>query len=134
MNKIIIGEDDKGDFRLTISDTARITYGPNVPFSAKGEDKFAGRTSGYALRVYEKDDLLAVLTNVKWFREQSIKIARVVERVVSSTVYKDEDNGAYTTEQSTVTSRQLVEGDPILDTTAEVTTNNNNAGKTKKRK
>lgn len=118
MSKVIIGEDDKGDFRLTISDTARITYGPNVPFSTKGENKFVERQSGYALRVYEKEDLMAVLTNVKWLRSDLIKIARVVERVVSSTVYKDEDNGAYTQEQSTVTSRQLVEGDPILDVSA----------------
>lgn len=106
MSRTILGEDDQSEFKLSISDTARLTYGPNVPYAKKAES--TGRADGYSLRVYEGDKLLACLTNVKWFRETTIGISRVVEKVVRDTVWRD-DHGGYETTTTETRKKQLLE-------------------------
>jgi hypothetical protein len=107
MSRVILGEDDAGEFKLTIDDKARLTFGPNAPYASKKEFS-TGRQDGWSLRIYDGDRLLACMTNTKWFRETSIAISRVVEKVHSETVWKDGDgNYEHTTTRNV--SKQLVE-------------------------
>lgn len=97
--RVILGEDDAGEFKLTIADDARLTYGPNAPYAKK--EGSVGRADGWALRIYVGETLKACMTNTKWFRETDVAISRVVERVHSETVWKDGDgNYEHTVTQS----------------------------------
>jgi len=105
--RTIVGEDDLGEFLIQVSDTCKMTYGPNVPYAAKGEAKSIGRLEGYALRVYEGEKLQACFTNVKWFRDKTISMQRVVEKVTSQIVYKDADTGGYSRQETVAVDRML---------------------------
>lgn len=126
--KTIVGEDDAGEFKITLDDECKLTYGPNVPYAQKGENRNFSKVEGYALRIYDgKKNLMGCLTNVKWFREQSISMLRVVERVTSQTVYKDVDNGGYIREDKVDVSRMLVQ--PKIEMVDEPPTKGNKKGK-----
>lgn len=110
MSRTILGEDDAGEFKLDIPDDSSLTFGPNAPYAAKSTN-YASSKDGWSLRIYEgaaKSKLLACMTNVKWFRETSIKVSRVVEKIVAETVYKDDD-GNYESHHTVVKSKQLLE-------------------------
>lgn len=112
MARKILGEDDAGEFKIEIPDDSFLTFGPNAPYATKGEKQGYGtpKQEGWSLRVYSdkgKTNLFACLTNVKWFRETTVSMSRVVEKVVSSTVYKNDD-GSYETTEQVVRSKQLM--------------------------
>ena len=80
MPRTYICFDRQGEFTLTVPDDARLTFGPDIPFSGRSPWGDGPTTGGraYALRVYRrnKSNLVAVFNGVAWFREEGIRVAR----------------------------------------------------------
>lgn len=110
--RIIVGEDSKGEFKIKIPRSYKLTFGPNVPYARKEGSIRA--LEGYALRVYDGDKVVACLCNVNWFRDDDIQLYRVVEKVVSNTVWKSEKDGYENTETKR-TIRELSSGSTFDD-------------------
>lgn len=98
-------------FRVTVPDSARLTFGPWSPPSAvsakRGWEESDKRGT---LRVYEgagTAKILAVFTGVRTFRDTSIKMAEQVIREGSSAIWRDDD-GAITQEGRGFTPAQAV--------------------------
>lgn len=99
---------DDGELRITIPDDAKITFGPAVPFSGKGAGYTPNRE--YALRIYRgsKENLLAVFTGVKQFRETSIKVEKLVIREAGQSIWKSDEHG-FSTNQEVKRNRKYID-------------------------
>jgi hypothetical protein len=97
--------DSKGDFVIDVPAGAKITFGyfnPASPqFSSRGgggwDDGGRGNVAKQtALRIYErgeKGNQLACFIGVKGFRDESIKLTRLSQRVVIETNLDDDGEG-----------------------------------------
>lgn len=130
-----------GQKRVEVPSNWKLTFGPAVPYSGKpGSVGFNGEnvTNGYSLRFYEgsKDNLRAIFTGVKSFRDSDIPIkekrtqvqrkvidkrtagttkAVVVEARVTEWVDPDDDEDGLDTQAdlSETTSRMLAAGETV---------------------
>lgn len=101
MSRTILVESDK-DFRITIPDNAKVTFGPFSP-PGKDSDRYNPRSEGRAkgtLRVYEggktkaTESILACFTGVYGFRDVSqVEYAEKVAVEEGATVWKSDQNG-----------------------------------------
>jgi len=107
--------DDKGDFTVVVPEDAKVTFGyfnpaasgkfEQAPFSGHGGTTM--KTT--ALRIYEKGERgnqLACFMGVRGFRDERIKLTRLVERVVIERNLSDDGEGYQ--EFSGSSKRQLV--------------------------
>lgn len=98
--------DNKGDFIITVPAGATMTFGyfnPASPkFSSRGgggwdEPQPSAIAKATALRIYagatSKSSQLACFVGVKGFRDESIKLSRLSQRVVIETGYTDDGEG-----------------------------------------
>lgn len=77
--------DDEGEFVVKVPQGAKLTFGPDVPFTSKKEVAQAAynnmeRARSYALRVYlnGKDNLIACFPRVHWFRPEAMAVERQI--------------------------------------------------------
>jgi hypothetical protein len=81
--KTYLASDSNGEFKIEVPDSARLTFGPNVPYVKKVG--YSSEDRGYALRIYDgsgTDKILACFCNVLWFRELTqIKVSRLVTNI-----------------------------------------------------
>lgn len=85
----------EGEFKITIPEGARVTFGPNVPFTPRA-NAYASPDRGYSLRVYEgkgNDTLIAVFSNVASFRDITLPHAKLVVREAGKSMWKSDENG-----------------------------------------
>lgn len=84
----------EGEFKITLPEGARVTFGPNVPFTPK--NGYVDHDRGYSLRVYEgkgNDTLIAVFSNVASFRDITLPHAKLVVREAGKSMWKSDENG-----------------------------------------
>jgi hypothetical protein len=95
--------DAKGDFVIDVPGGTRITFGYFNPASPKFDSRGGGGwqdapsavAKASALRLYGpgKDNQLACFLGVKGFRDESIKLTRLSQRVVIETNLDDDGEG-----------------------------------------
>lgn len=111
--------DSKGDFIITVPAGATVTFGYFNPASPKFNSQRGGSwddpqpsaiAKASALRVYaggsSKTSQLACFVGVKGFRDESIKLSRLSQRVVIESGYTDDGEG--NVEEHRKQQRQLV--------------------------
>ena len=101
------------EFKLTIPDDSKVTFGPWSPPGIKNSYREGGRTHSDnvgTLRVYgkSKDDILAVFAGVYGFREESLGYSEKVAVEEGSTVWKDDQHG-YVRDQKVTRRSQWVD-------------------------
>lgn len=100
---------DGKESRVVVPEHCKVTFGPAIPGPAarNGYDNKAE----YAVRIYkgatEKAGLLAVFTNVREFREESVKLSKLVIRESGKTLWQSDENGLEVT-HSVKTDRTLI--------------------------
>lgn len=103
MRKIRVYDGD-GDFVIEVPQDAKITFHYFNPASAgsSGYDKYGGRgntnaSRETALRIYEgkteRSGQIAVFLGVTGFRDESIKLTRMVEEVKIMQTYENDGEG-----------------------------------------
>lgn len=100
-------------FKVTVPTSAKITFGPWSPPSAKGNwDE--GSKKG-TLRIYgaKKDNILACFTGVEGFRDLSLQYAEQIAKEEGATIWKDDEKG-YQREEKIKHSKEWVEGDDLV--------------------
>ena len=107
-----------GEYKITIPAEAKVTFGPAFPVSReqKGWSNPPGARE-YALRIYvdKKENLIAVFTGVRQFREFSIQVAKKVTAEAGKTLWKSDESGYEVTtsakrDSKFVDVKQLMEG------------------------
>lgn len=97
--KTYILELHNGDLRkVTVPDTWKVTFGPTIPFSGS---KYAGvDNKALALRFYEgnKENLRAVFTDVRAFRDEDIAILERRTETQRQVVQQHGDDGMHNVE------------------------------------
>lgn len=96
--------DPKGDFVIEVPEGAKVTFGYFNPAAPRegGEDRYDRNhnvAKQTALRIYErgeKGNQLACFIGVKGFRDLTIGIKRLQQRVVVETQYEDDGDGRET--------------------------------------
>ena len=91
------------EFKLTIPDDSKITFGPWSPPGIKSSYRDGSRSERDnvgTLRVYgkTKDDILAVFGGVTGFREETLGYIEKTNIETGSTIWKDDQDG-YVREQ-----------------------------------
>jgi hypothetical protein len=90
---ILLVETLKAEMKIELPEGASVTFGPAIPGPRDGS--FRGERE-YALRIYGdggKNDLRAVFTGVRSFREQSIPVATAVLKESGKTLWRSDENG-----------------------------------------
>lgn len=107
-------------FEITIPDDAKVTFGPWSPPS--GNERYVGeRALTGTLRVYQgsksSENILAVFSGVRSFRDISINYREEVAREEGAVIWKSDENGYERQEKANVT-RAWVEPEmpPALET------------------
>lgn len=81
--------------RVEVPADSKVTFGPAIPGPLRRGDYSS--LAEYAIRVYngatEKAGLLAVFTNVREFREESIKISKLIHRESGKSIWKSDEAG-----------------------------------------
>lgn len=116
MERTLLIKDGTGEFKVTVPDGAKLTFGPDVPFEGKAERQFGQRS--YSLRVYEdqsKANLIACFNNVAWFRDIAIPHARLVIREEGKSLWKSDEDG-YEVQQSATRTAEFVDSAKLLGT------------------
>lgn len=93
-NKIYILELTGGGVRrVTVPASWKLTFGPTIPYAGKGMTSVAG--GGTALRFYEgnKENLRAVFTDVKAFRDAAMPVMERRTQVQRKVVEKKTPSG-----------------------------------------
>lgn len=93
-DKIYILELTSGGIRkVTVPASWRLTFGPTIPYAGKGMTSVAG--GGTALRFYEgnKENLRAVFTDVKAFRDAAMPVMERRTQVQRKVVEKKTPGG-----------------------------------------
>jgi hypothetical protein len=101
-------------FKITIPDGAKVTFGPWSP--PTGGDRYANTDKALngTLRVYapegkSTENILAVFSGVKGFRETSLGYAEMVAREEGAILWNSDSEG-YTREEKVKTGRDWVQG------------------------
>lgn len=91
--KTLLVRDAEGEFKVDLPANAKLTFGPNVPF-ARGDGHVTSQ-HGYALRVYveSKENIIAVFTNVRWFRDITLPVFRKVLKEAGKTLWRSDEQG-----------------------------------------
>lgn len=82
--RTLLVRDNEGEFEVTLPPGARVTFGPDVPYSRDRDKSYVpdpGRT--YALRIYAgkgNDTLIGCFPKVEGFRPAELTLQRVVVR------------------------------------------------------
>ena len=114
--RILLVKMDDGEKRIHIPKDAKITFGPSIPGPSKN-DRFGGpRNMEYALRVYmkTKENLIAIFTGVREFREHDMPVEKLVIREAGNAVWKSDETG-YKVEQSVKKSGGFVDELKLLE-------------------
>lgn len=105
--------DDKGDFTIDIPSDAKVTFGYfNPGLSDEAGGSYGGRhrvapERKTALRIYKTEkQQLACFLGTKGFRDESIKLTRITQRMIVETTYSDDGKG--NEEQNKKVQRELV--------------------------
>lgn len=91
--------DSKGDFVITVPAGCRLTFGYFNPGKPERDDQHWGRTDQMrrtALRIYQgsgNGNQLACFTGVAGFRDESITLTRLRERIVVERTFDDDGEG-----------------------------------------
>ena len=89
-------------FKISVPLDAKITFGPFSPPTAGGRDNWmqSGRAAG-TLRIYKgtKDNIIAVFTDVRGFRDLSLDYAEEVAREEGAALWKSDHEGYYREEK-----------------------------------
>lgn len=119
MAKVILVTKAGGkQFKVTIPDGARITFGPWSPPSG-AESKYSGSDKALngTLRVYEgtksTENIVAVFSGVESFRDLSLGYAEQVAREEGAVIWKDDEKG-YVREDKVNRQTVWVDSDPAL--------------------
>ena len=95
--KTYILELQNGNIRkVSVPPTWKLTFGPTIPYSGK----YTGTSNGTALRFYEgnKDNLRAVFTDVKAFRDESIDVMERRTEIQRKVVQQNNEGGVHNVE------------------------------------
>lgn len=94
--RVLIIEGDK-TFKITIPETAKVTFGPWSPTTKKGNpDWDRGESRGGTLRIYSTEgekSILACFSGVRSFRETSIDYTERVAVEEGAAIWKSDENG-----------------------------------------
>lgn len=106
---------DDSELRIEIPKTARVTFGPSVPYTPKnGFGQHQG--SGYSLRVYEdttQNSLVAVFSNIVSFRDLTIPCFKAIVKESGQTLWKSDEEG-YQVETKVKKETSLVDASRLL--------------------
>lgn len=98
MKTILVLTGDGKEFRITVPDDARMTYGPFSPPAAKGQNGGYGESAKAVgtLRVYQGEgtkNILGVWSNVTSFRDVALDFEEKVATEEVSTMWKSDRHG-----------------------------------------
>ena len=103
-------------FRISVPDDAKITFSPFSPPGQRDMDwARSGRAAG-TLRIYQgnKDNILAVFSQVTGFRDLSLDYAEEVVVEEGATIWKSDQHG-YMREEKTSARKEWVEEPAALE-------------------
>lgn len=108
------------NFKITVPDDARITFGPWSPPTGPG-DKYGNtdRALRGTLRVYQgaksTENIIAVFSGVEGFRDLSLGYAEEVAREEGAVIWKDDEKGYTREEKLTRGAEWIVPEIPMLE-------------------
>lgn len=116
--RVLLVRDDEGEFKITLPEGSRITFGPDIPFDKmKGSNNtYHLNNKSYALRVYSgktNDTLIAVFAGVHNFRPLDMPHAKLVIRESGKSLWKSDETG-FETQTSGKTERSFVDSAKLL--------------------
>lgn len=81
-----------GEKKIVIPADAKITFGPAIPYVGKSGYGGNREPGEYALRIYQgtKENLIAVFTGVREFRDVNMPVAKKVIEEAGKTLWKNE--------------------------------------------
>lgn len=96
-------------FKITVPDDAKITFAPFSPPGKMGYGNQPERAVG-TLRIYQKtkDNIIAVFSGVKGFRDLTLDYAEEVAKEEGATIWKSDRDG-YQREEKVHRTREWVE-------------------------
>lgn len=98
-------------FKITVPDGAKVTFGPWSPPTAESKYGATDRALAGTLRVYEgaksSENVIAVFSGVKGFRDLSLDYAEEVAKEEGATIWKSDKNG-YEREEKVKRTREWV--------------------------
>lgn len=106
----------EGEKRIGVPKDAKITFGPAIPGPSRERGSYGPPEREYALRVYlkTKDNLIAVFTGVREFRDIEMPVEKLVIREAGSAVWKSDETG-YKVEQSVSKKQRFVDDLHLLE-------------------
>lgn len=117
MREILVQQDGKKEFKITVPDEAKITFGPfSPPNSADGQTYRNSMKAVGTLRVYlgSKENIIGVWTGVESFRDISnIEYSEKVAVEEGAKIWKSDKNG-YEREEKTSVKYDWVGDSPSL--------------------
>jgi len=102
-------------FKITVPDDAKITFGPfSPPSRMTGYNNSPERALG-TLRIYQKtkDNIIAVFSGVKGFRDLSLDYSEEVAREEGAIIWKSDQKG-YSREEKVQQSREWTSTKELL--------------------
>lgn len=115
MPKTLLVESDGKDFKITIPDNAKVTFGPWSPPKKNGLYESREHPTG-TLRIYQgtKDNIIACFAGVTTFRDLSMEYMEKVAVEEGAKVWKSDQKGYVREEKVSVQQEwqkpQLTEG------------------------
>lgn len=113
MSKTIIVFGEK-TFKVSVPDDAKMTFGPWSPPTGNSRYDNSDRSLIGTLRIYKgaksSDNILAVFSGVKGFRDTSLEYMEEVAREEGAVIWKSDQNG-YQREEKV--KRDATWGDPV---------------------
>lgn len=107
-------------FKITVPDGAKVTFGPWSPPTKEQRYNTSPESLSGTLRVYDPkgratENILAVFSGVRGFRDLSLGYAEEVAKEEGATIWKDDKDG-YVRESSIKRSKEWVDGPRLLST------------------
>jgi hypothetical protein len=112
MSRVLLVKTEREEFRITIPDTAKVTFGPfSPPSKTSGYDHNPSKAEG-TLRVYNrtKDNIIFCYTGVLSFRDTMVEFSKKITTEEVSTLWQSDD-GTYRREESGKKHTQWVDPD-----------------------
>lgn len=107
-------------FEITIPDDAKVTFGPWSPPSEKSNYAMTERALTGTLRVYQgsksSENILAVFSGVRSFRDVSINYREEVAREEGAVIWKSDENGYERQEKASIQRAWVEPSVPALET------------------
>lgn len=105
-------------FRITVEDDDRITFGPWSPPNASQKTYGGESAMRGTLRIYKgrsKDDVKAVFSGVRGYRDVALDYAEEVAKEEGATIWKSDKDGYSREEKVSRTKEWTVPEVPLLD-------------------